>query len=1166
MEIDFKKLENKILKFWQEKNIFERSLKKNKKGKPFVFFEGPPSANALPHLGHAETRVLKDLILRYKTMRGFYVPRKAGWDTHGLPIEVQVEKELGFKTKQDIERYGAAKFNQKCKSIVWRYKKEWEDFTRKIGFWIDMENPYITYTSQYIETVWWALKEIWQKGLLYQGFKASPYCPRCGTTLSSHEVAQGYKSVKEPAVFLKFRILNPEFENSYLLVWTTTPWTLPGNVAIAVNPEFLYVKIREGQDDLILAKERIKDLDLNGEVLKEFKGKDLVNLRYQPLYPPDEEVTKRAFKVIPANFISLKEGTGLVHIAPAFGEDDMEAVKEINSQTESEKEKLPIILTVNPEGKYTLEVKKWAGLFVKEADPLIIQDLKEKNILFKEELYQHDYPFCWRCHTPLLYYAKKSWFINMRKVKNNLLANNQKINWIPTHLKKGRFGEWLKEVKDWTLSRERYWGTPLPIWQCENCHYLKAIGSLSDLVSEKFSKNNYLILRHGHSLRQVKDLASAWPEKIPLPLTEKGKKQILVLAKKLKKENIDLIFSSDLLRTKETAEIVSRETGAKIIFDKRLREYNVGIFNHKVPHLVWDFLKGKDLIETKIPKGESLLALGKRIYSFLKSIDKKYSGKNILIVSHEFPLTILENLLNGRSLREIMDWRLSPKKKVIQTAEFRRIEFKNLPFNEKLELDFHRPYIDEVKFYCPECSAMMTRTPEVIDCWFDSGSMPFAQHHYPFENKNLIEKKIQFPADFICEAIDQTRGWFYTLLAVSTLLERGPAYKNVISLGHVLDEKGEKMSKSKGNVIDTQSMIEKYGTDALRWYFYTINQPADPKLFFEKDIDKALKKFILNFWNCFLFFKTYTSFIFKKNYLPKSKNVLDKWIISELQNLILETTNCLEKYDVTTAARSIENFVVNNLSLWYIRRSRSRFQKPESKEELQKASQVLGYTIFTLAQIAAPFVPFLSEEIYRQMSGLESVHLAKWPKANKKLIDEKLNKKMLRVKEIVVLALAERAKVGIKIRQPLNSLEISDKSLKIESDLLELIKEELNVKKINFGKSMKLDTKITPKLKEEGILREVIRNIQEMRKEAGFLPQDKVSVSYQTSPELAAILEKNRKLLLKKGNFKELVQKKSPQAFDAQKEIKVENEKLYLGIKKIIKNGRRNTSLRPRTS
>ncbi len=1133
MEVNFPKLEEKILKYWKDAGIFKKSIKQRAKARNFVFYEGPPTANAKAGIHHILARVFKDIVCRYKTMQGFRVLRKAGWDTHGLPVELEIEKKLGLKSKKDIEKYGIAAFNKKCKESVWLYKQDWEKLTERIGFWLDMEHPYITYNNDYIETLWWIIKQLHQKGLLYQDYKVVPYCPRCGTSLSSHEVALGYENIKETSVYVKFKIK----PNTYLLVWTTTPWTLPGNVAVAVNPKFTYVKVKVGAEMLILAKERLAVLGEGCKIIEQFKGSKLLGLKYEPLFKfakPD----KKAWFVVGGDFVSLEEGTGLVHLAPAFGEDDMQVAKKNN---------LPVLLNVDETGRFKKEVKNWAGKWVKDVDPLIIADLGKRGLLYKEELYAHDYPFCWRCHSPLLYYAKESWFINMQKVKKQLIANNQKINWVPAHLKEGRFGEWLKKLKDWAFSRERYWGTPLPIWQCQKCDHREVIGGKQDLLSQKFTGNKYFFLRHGESLINIKKLSSCWPEKIHSPLTKKGELQIKRAAQKLRKEKIDLIFSSDLLRTKQTAEIIRKELGLKLKLDRRLRDIGVGIFNEKPLKDIGKFWnKGKKLtplehysirFQIAPPKGENYIEIQKRMYDFVREIDRKYQGKNILIISHKRPITLLEKLTNGYSTEKFVE--IITRDKEIKTGEPRKLELKILPYNENMELDFHRPYIDQVKFKCPKCSGSMKRVPEVIDCWFDSGAMPFAQDHYPFE------KNIQFPADYISEAIDQTRGWFYTLLAVSTLLGRGTPYKNVISLGHVLDEKGEKMSKSKGNVFDPWYIVEKYGADTARWYFYTVNQPGDVKLFAEKDLAEALKKFILTYWNSYLFFETYG----QKKATFKSQHILDKWVVSKLNELIQIVANKLDKYDVTGAARAIEGFVINDLSLWYIRRARRRFQKPKTTKELWEASGTLSHVLSTLSKLTAPFVPFLSERIFQDLTKKPSCHLADWPKADKRLISQLLNRRMEKARDIVTTALAARAKAGIKVRQPLPCLQIREK---LDRELVGLVKEEINVKKITFGKSFKLETKITPELREEGMVREVIRQIQEMRKKAGLKPKDKILVRYSGDDELNKILIRNKKFILKEAKVKDLMAGDKPkQVFDVERELKVDQKTIWLAIKKL---------------
>ena len=1169
--------EQQILSYWKKNKIFQKTLKNKKRN--FVFYEGPPTANAKPGIHHVLARAFKDCVCRYKTMRGYKVIRKAGWDTHGLPVELEIEKKLGIKNKKEIQKYGIEKFNEKCRKSVFDYKKEWEELTDRIGFWLDMENPYITYDPFYIESVWWIIKQIAKKGLLYQDYKVVPYCPRCGTALSSHEVAQGYKRIKEPAIYVKFHILNSKFKipNSriYLLVWTTTPWTLPANVAIAVHPDLDYLLVKKDNEYYILAESRKEVLEGQGEVVKKFKGKILEGLKYEPLF--DKEVVNldipspNIYKVLLADFVSSEEGTGLVHIAPAFGEEDMELIKMQNAKYKMQNEKIPIILTVDEEGKFKKEVRRWEGVFVKDADPLIIEHLKEKGKLFKVEEYEHDYPFCWRCKTPLLYYAKKSWFIAMQKVKNKLIQNNQKINWIPEHIKTGRFGEWLKDLKDWALSRERFWGTPLPVWICEKCQHQEIIGSRKDLLKQRFSTNQYYLLRHGEALNNKKEIYSSYPEKKPFPLTEKGKKQVEAIAQKLKKEKIDLIFSSDLLRTKQTAEIIGKALGIKPIYDERLREIDTGRFNGKPIKEGNKFfnpenkLSQKELLLKKynqgFPEGETYFQVRARMFDFIKEVEKRYQNKKILIISHKIPLLMLESLSFGLSDKEMM----KPKKEwKIEEGELKKWEYKAFPYNKEGKLDLHRPYVDQIQFLCPVCGGRMKRVEEVIDCWFDSGSMPYAQWHYPFENKKLIDKRIQFPADFICEGIDQTRGWFYTLLAISTLLNFGPAYKNVIALGHVLDEKGEKMSKSKGNVVNPWEMIQKYGADAVRWYFYTINQPYEPKKFNEEDIKKALNKFLLTFLNSYKFLEIYKPKRFKlSTKWPKPSNLLDKWILSKLANLILTTQDLLDNYQITHATRLIEKFVIEDLSQWYIRRSRQRFQNPTNQKDLEKASQILGFVLYTLTKLSAPFIPFLSEHIYRQLGGRKSVHLEEWPRANKKKIDVRLENEMNFAQEIVSAGLFLRDKAKIKVRQPLLRLFVRTKR-KLRKEILEIAKEELNLKEICFVNRIPkkpnlvffeneiakfaLDTTITPELKQEGIIREVVRVIQDLRKKAKLVPSDKIEI-YLWGPEsIKQIIQAKEKEICKTTRAEKIYISKDEKV-DICRELTIFGEKIWLGIK-----------------
>ncbi len=1173
--MNFAENEKKILNFWKENNIFEKTISQRKEADSFIFFEGPPTANGKAGIHHVLARVFKDIILRYKTMKGFRIERKAGWDTHGLPVELEVEKKLGLKNKKDIEKYGVAKFNKKCKSSVWEYKEYFEKVTERIAFWVDMKNPYITYSNDYIESVWWIIKRIYEKNLIYKGYKVVPYCPRCGTVLSSHEVAMGYKKVKENSVYLRFKIFSPDskWSQTSIISWTTTPWTLPGNVALAVNPKNDYIIIpdpeKEGrkmimglenfknilEEDVFLESYKEKFKDTNWDNFETLKGSEIVGLSYVPLFEIDRLKSPTSYKIYPADFVTSEEGTGVVHTAVMYGEDDYLLGKEVG---------LPEFHTVDEQGNFIDIGNNLDGRYVKdkETESIIINYLKEKGFLFAQKPYEHDYPFCWRCSSPLLYYAKKSWFINMQGVKNQLIKNNEEINWYPQHIKEGRFGGWLREVKDWAFSRERYWGTPLPVWECNKCGEKKVIGSFEDLGSQRFSSNNYYLMRHGYSLRNEKGIASSFPEKIPCPLTEEGRKQVLETSKELKKKNLDIIFSSDLQRTKETSEIVSKETGADLKFDERLREVDAGDFNGKTIKEIKDYFNkdNNDFFDQKTPEGESYRMVRKRMHSFFIDINEKYKDKNILIVSHRLPLLLMAFSTEGVSDDKFSEFE---EKNPFEVAKFQEVKFKKFPYDEKMNIDPHRPFIDEVKFYCPKCGGIMERTPEVMDCWFDSGAMPFAQTHYPFNKKELRKDKKGnilprlFPADYISEGIDQTRGWFYTLLAISTLLGFGAPYENVISLGHILDDKGNKMSKSKGNIIDPLKLIEKYGTDAVRWYSFTVNKPGDQKLFKEKDVEDCLKRFIMTFWNCFVFLRTYTKeneFSFEKF---NSSNSLDEWIVSKLNELIKKVSELLENYDIVSSSRLIESFVIEDFSQWYIRRSRKRLQKPKNEKELRDSAETMGYVLLALSKISAPFIPFLSEEMYGKLGGKkESVHLEEWQKVKESLIDEKLNENMKEIRKIVSLALAERSFVGIKVRQPLALLKVRNIKSEIQDneELLELIKEEVNVKDISFDagikEEVKLDKLITEELKKEGILREVLRLIQSMRKKASLKPEDKIIVGYNGEREINEILEELKTFILKESKAQSF-EPKEKISFDLEKEIKIGDQTLWLGIKKL---------------
>ncbi len=997
--MNFVEREKATEQFWTDHQIFEKSIESRKGCPTYTFYDGPPTANGKPHIGHPETRAFKDLFPRYQTMKGKMVLRKAGWDTHGLPVELEVEKLLKINGKEQIEQYGIAPFIDKCKESVWKYKGMWEDFSKAIGFWADMAHPYVTYDNSFIESEWWALKQIWEKGLLYKGFKIVPYCPRCGTPLSSHEVAQGYKDVKERSAIAKFRCKD---EEAYILAWTTTPWTLPSNVALCVNANEEYVKVQYSENGEVyyLAAALCDSVLGEGkyEVLEHYQGADLERKEYVPLFDfvsPKE----KCWYVVCDDYVTLTDGTGIVHIAPAFGEDDAKVGRKYG---------LPLVQLVDQKGQMTAETK-WAGTFCKDADKEILVDLETRGLLFSAPKFEHSYPFCWRCDTPLIYYARESWYIEMTKVKDQLIANNNTVNWLPESIGKGRFGDWLENVQDWAVSRNRYWGTPLNIWECE-CGHRHAIGSIEEL----------------------KEMSPNCPE----------------------------------------------------------------------------------------------------------------------------------------------------------------------------DIELHRPYVDEVTITCPHCGKQMRRVPEVIDCWFDSGAMPFAQHHYPFENKELFES--QFPADFISEAVDQTRGWFYSLLAISTLLFQKAPYKNVLVLGHVLDENGQKMSKSKGNAVDPIEILDKFGSDSLRWYFYTTSAPWLPKRFMEKNVIEGQKKFFSTLWNTYAFFVLYGNidgFKATGRSLEECKlTVMDKWLLSRLNTAVAALDSHLSAYRVPESARVLQDFV-DEMSNWYVRRSRERFWVQGETEDKTAAYMTLYTALVTVAKLLAPMAPFMSEEIYRNLvcsvdsSAPESVHLCAFPTCEESRVDKGLEKDMDEVLKVVTLGRAARNQANLKNRQPL-SLLYTDADAGLGQMYQDIIRQELNVKDIEFlsdiseftaytfkpqlkllgqkygkrigairqalqqldgsgakkqleaegalklsledgeislaqeellietaqkegytsvserGLTVVLDTSLTEELIEEGFVREIVSKLQSMRKDAGFHVTDHIRVFHRGSERVEEILRRNQKSIL----------------------------------------------------
>ena len=1042
--LNFVDREKAVEKFWEDNDIFKKSMEHRKEGETYTFYDGPPTANGKPHIGHVETRTIKDMIPRYRTMKGYMVPRKAGWDTHGLPVELEVEKMLGLDGKEQIEEYGLAPFIDKCKESVWKYKGMWEDFSRTVGFWADMDNPYVTYDDNFIESEWWALKTIWDKGLLYKGFKIVPYCPRCGTPLSSHEVAQGYKAVKERSAIVRFKVKG---EDAYFLAWTTTPWTLPSNVALCVNPEETYLKVKAADGYTYYIAKALADKVLGSlaeegkaayEVLETYVGKDLEYKEYEPLYKCAGDVAekqkKKAHFVTCDDYVTMTDGTGIVHIAPAFGEDDSRIGRNYE---------LPFVQFVDGKGDLTAETP-YAGKFVKDADPLVLKDLDAEGKLFDAPKFEHDYPFCWRCDTPLIYYARESWFIKMTAVKDDLVRNNKTINWIPASIGEGRFGNWLENIQDWGVSRNRYWGTPLNIWECE-CGHQHSIGSREELY--------------------------------------------------------------------------------------------------------------------------------------------KMSG------------------------------------------------------NEKAKtVEFHRPYIDEITITCPECGRQMKRVPEVIDCWFDSGAMPFAQHHYPFENKELFEQ--QFPANFISEAVDQTRGWFYSLLAESTLLFNKAPYKNVIVMGHVQDENGQKMSKSKGNAVDPFNALETYGADAIRWYFYTSSAPWLPKRFSGKAVQEGQRKFMGTLWNTYAFFVLYANidnFDASKYTLEYDKlPVMDKWLLSKLNSTVAEVDSNLDQYRIPEAAKALQDFV-DEMSNWYVRRSRERFWAKGMEQDKINAYMTLYTALVNICKAAAPMIPFMTEDIYQNLvrsndaSAPESIHLCDFPVVNKDHIDKKLEEDMEDVLDAVVMGRACRNEAAIKNRQPISRMYIKA-DFTLSEFYQEIIEDELNVKEVVFtddvrdftsytfkpqlrtvgpkyGKQLGgiqkhlaaldgnaamdelnadgalkfdvdgvaveltkddllidmaqkegyvsqednkmtvvLDTNLTPELVEEGFVYEIISKIQTMRKESGFEVTDHIRVSINGNDRLSEIARKNKDAISGKVLADELT---SGAEYAVSKEWNINGENAVIAVERV---------------
>lgn len=1161
------KREEKILKFWEENKIFEKSLAKESPKGNFVFYDGPPFATGEPHYGHVLAGTIKDVIPRYKTMQGYFVRRIWGWDCHGLPIENMIEKELGLTSKKDIEEYGIRNFNKAARESVLRYEELWKKFIPRVGRWVDMDHAYKTMDASYTESVWWSFKNLFEKELVYEGFKVMPYCPHCGTSLSNFEVNQGYKDINDISVYVEFKLKGRS--NTSIIAWTTTPWTLPGNVALAVGKDIDYVEIEKkdmgggGLVRFILAKEKVSEIfgDEEINIVKEYKGKDLVGLEYEPLfdyYSKDENLKNKenGWKIYVGDFVTTEDGTGVVHMAPAFGADDYEL---------AQKEKLPFVQHVDMEGKMKVEAKDFAEMYVKPksgeekerlaTDIEVIKYLQVHGTFFDKKKINHSYPHCWRCDTPLLNYATTSWFVKVTDLKEKMQKLNERVKWIPAEIGENRFGKWLVGARDWAISRSRYWGAPIPVWQNKAGERL-VIGSIDELKKyTKKSGNKYFTIRHGEAEQNIKDIINSDPKNI-FHLTEQGKKQVQTVATDIKKENIDLIISSPFVRCKDTAEIIRENLDlneSMVVIDDRLGEFKKGPnFEGKNWDEYWKlFANTKERFEKAPDGGENLFDLNKRVGDFLYDTEQKYSGKNILIVSHEGPIAAMHMVALGATFDESVQIKEKGTYKS-DFAQFLSLDFVPLPHNENYELDLHRPYIDEVELV-DEKGDKLKRVKEVFDTWYDSGSMPYAQTHYPFENKEYFERGDNpiFPADFIAEGLDQTRGWFYTLLVLGTGLFNKSPYQNVIVNGIVLAEDGQKMSKRLKNYPDPSHIIDKYGADALRYYMISSQVVRGEDLAFsEKGLDEVSKKIVLKLENILSFYQMYSNEVVVEKVL--SENILDKWIIGRLNQVGGEITKSLDNYRLDLASRPILDFV-DDFSIWYIRRSRERF-KSENLVDKKDALNTTRFVLLELAKYMAPFTPFFAEHLYLSLksdSDPESVHLCSWVTPSEvegRAKSKEILEMMEEVRGLVSLALEKRMVAGVKVRQPLKSLKVKSKKLESKEDYLELIKDEINVKEVLFDENIEneveLDTNITPELQKEGNTREFIRAIQDLRKQKNLSPLDVIVLEIETDDKGREFIEDVASEIKKPTNISKILFSENNGI-----ELKIENYKFKIQIK-----------------
>jgi len=1105
--------EEEVLTFWKEHDIFNKSLEKDSPNGEFVFYDGPPFATGLPHYGHILAGTIKDAVPRFWTMNGYHVPRKWGWDCHGLPVENLIEKKLGLATKRDIEEHGIQSFNESARDVVMEYADDWRKIVPRMGRWVDMEDDYKTMDSTYTESVWWVFSQLHKKGLVYEGFKSMHLCPRCGTTLSNFEVNLGYKDIKDIAITVKLPLLDDEgaVTDTSLLVWTTTPWTVPGNMAAAVHNEHDYVKVQvkndEGSENLIIAKARLAQLgDTEYTIVEEFKGSELVGKRYEPpfTYHSDREFEgkENAWQILHADYVELgEEGTGAVHLAPAYGADDMELAKEYG---------VPLEHHVDNTGHFMDFVTDFAGQLVKpkdddeagvmhlDADIEIVKALQENGKLFKKENITHSYPHCWRCDTPLLNYATTSWFVEVTKVKDRMVEENNKVKWVPEHVGRARFGKWLEGARDWAVSRQRYWGAPLPIWRNAKTEEVKIFGSLAEL--QEFvpkSGNTYILMRHGESESNAADVVSTDIAE-PNPLTEEGKKQIETIAKELQERGITKIIHSPFERTTQTAKLVAATldlSSDALSTDARIQEIQLGEFNGKNNQVYREFVQGGAQWCDCAPKdGESWKEVKRRVGSFIYDIEATHKNETILVISHNSPLRLLGMVHDGRPLDDT-DFDHDAEGKRYSNAEIREFPFVPMPHNDDYALDFHRPYIDDIELY--EDGVKLERVPDVFDCWFESGSMPYGQNHYPFENLETFnaEKGKAFPANFIAEGLDQTRGWFYSLIVLGTAIFDKAPFRNVIVNGLVLAEDGKKMSKSLQNYPDPMELADRVGVDAIRFYLLSSSIVKGEDLnFSEKEVLELQRKNIGRLNNVLTMYGMFAD----ENVLPQSDSthVLDRWIISRLNEVTIQITAGYKGYELDKATRPVTDFI-DDVSVWYLRRSRDRL-KASDTEDAKRALGTLRHVLYTVSQVMAPVMPLFAEQLFQGVKNVgdaESVHLTNWPEGGE--VDTEVLESMVATRTIVSTVLEARVTAQIKVRQPIASVA----GPALSDEMKQVVLDEVNAKEYTVADVVSIDTVITPELQAEGDSRDFIRAVQDLRKKSGLEAQDDVVLTVQASQE-----------------------------------------------------------------